>query len=451
MAGKIDKRNLSLGEKRLFLLGVVMIVLMFGLMLPQATLARTWYIKVDGTGDAPTIQAGVDSAAAGDTVLVGPGTYSGRVILSKDVSLIAEETPESTILEAPDGDTVIGVLEVQSPTVIRGFRIRTAFPGYWCPAFASAPMRADGGVGIFCGGSSIRITHNVITDNSTGIAFAHSSALVDSNVISRAGIGLTCQAGTNATISHNQISDCGDLILCYDSSPLVVGNELIGGCIGFEGTQGGSPQIVGNHFSDSMNFAIKIVQSTPLIENNVLDWAGGGIRLSSCGQSGTTVVRGNIVHTEAGGAIDLSDNTGSAIVIENNVTKGVYGVVCAWNSNPLIRNNILLAGTYGIACYESNPVIQCNDVISQIGTPYAGDCSDQTGVNGNFSLDPQFCGIEGSGNYYLQSDSPCAPGNHPDGSECGLVGARPVFCQEVDVKQESWGKIKARFGKEVQK
>jgi len=32
--------------------------------------SRTWEITLDGLGDAPTIQAGIDSAAAGDTVLV---------------------------------------------------------------------------------------------------------------------------------------------------------------------------------------------------------------------------------------------------------------------------------------------------------------------------------------------------------------------------------------------
>ena len=38
--------------------------------------AATWYIKPDGTGEAPTIQAGIDSTAAGDTVLLAPACAS---------------------------------------------------------------------------------------------------------------------------------------------------------------------------------------------------------------------------------------------------------------------------------------------------------------------------------------------------------------------------------------
>ena len=38
------------------------------LVYPTALGARTCYITPDGAGDAPTIQSGVDYAAAGDTI-----------------------------------------------------------------------------------------------------------------------------------------------------------------------------------------------------------------------------------------------------------------------------------------------------------------------------------------------------------------------------------------------
>jgi len=46
---------------------------MLSLFWPIGAVSRTWYVRNDGTGDAPTIQAAVDSAAAGDTVLIGLG------------------------------------------------------------------------------------------------------------------------------------------------------------------------------------------------------------------------------------------------------------------------------------------------------------------------------------------------------------------------------------------
>jgi hypothetical protein len=53
-------------------------------LLSSALQARTWYIKEDGTGDAPTIQAGIDSAAHPDSVLVaGTAEFQGSTRLTK--------------------------------------------------------------------------------------------------------------------------------------------------------------------------------------------------------------------------------------------------------------------------------------------------------------------------------------------------------------------------------
>jgi len=63
-----------------------------------------WYVKADGSGELPTIQAAIDSCTHGDTVLVADGVYTGDGeamfdTKSRDILLMSENGPQTTIFE----------------------------------------------------------------------------------------------------------------------------------------------------------------------------------------------------------------------------------------------------------------------------------------------------------------------------------------------------------------
>jgi hypothetical protein len=119
-------------------------------------------------------------------------------------------------------------------------------------------------------------------------------------------------------------------------------------------------------------------------------------------------------------------------------------------SSPILDNCIVAASrrTVPIDCVEpaSMPVLQCCDVYGNVGGDWVGCIADQLGVNGNFSACPSFCHAE-MGDFHLCDQSPCAPGNHPDGYGCGLIGAWDVgcVCGPTGSKPTTWGAIKSIY------
>ncbi len=141
-----------------------------------------------------------------------------------------------------------------------------------------------------------------------------------------------------------------------------------------------------------------------------------------------------------GGSGDIRFNT---IVGSTGYAQIKFGMV---GTHATINNNIVVNGagggiySDGLGSYQ----ISCNDVWNNAGGDYNGALSDQAGIGGNISADPLFCGVGGSGNFYLQSSSPCAQQNVPSVCSGERMGCYPIKCA-VGVKDQSWGSIKSLF------
>ena len=80
--------------------------------------ARAWTVLTDGTGNAPTIQAAVDSCAAGDSVLVGEGTFFESVVIGVPLSIIGLGAGHSSEISAAGGNYCLITSGAVDPLVV---------------------------------------------------------------------------------------------------------------------------------------------------------------------------------------------------------------------------------------------------------------------------------------------------------------------------------------------
>jgi hypothetical protein len=94
-------------------------VLILSVFFSSPLLANTWHVP----DDAPTIQAGVDAAAAGDTVLVACGTYFEHDIVMKSGICLRSETgnPDCVTIDAGQAGRVMEFNHLDSLVIIQGF------------------------------------------------------------------------------------------------------------------------------------------------------------------------------------------------------------------------------------------------------------------------------------------------------------------------------------------
>jgi hypothetical protein len=366
-----------------------LLVILAVLILTCRVSARTWYITPEGTGDAPTIQAGIDSATSGDTVLVAAGTYSeacrdtlgvGASMLTVwvDIVLVGENGAEATVLDAQGTCRVIGNF---GGATVSGF---TIIGGY-----TEITDEDLGGGGILCLAPGAKVEHCIFSGNYAPHGSAISTVLADIVDCAFSGHG-----GWSCVIGGGTVTGC-----------LFTGSS--GACIMAPGLSAGWWQVTDCVFCRNEGPAVWVYES------------------------GSAFVTGCTVYG--------SDD--EAFLVDG----GWY------HENPSVLqldNTIVACGQTAVLCrdYVCEVTLSCCCLWANENGDYVGCVGGQEGVRGNFSACPSFCSAA-VGDFSLCDESPCLPGNHPDGTACGLIGALGEGCSCGPSRTESstWGSIKSMY------
>jgi len=359
--------------------------------------------------DYATIQAGIDGAIDGDTVLVAAGTYveninyNGKDIVVGSLYLTTQDTSyiSLTVIDGNQNGSVVTFENSEDSTaVLTGFTITNGSSDY--------------GGGIFCSWSHSRIVNCIIISNSAvrggGISCDNSSPIIE-----------------NCSISNNSASYGGG-IYCYYSSPRISYSIMSNNSTGAVLLYTSSPEISFCRITNNMGGpGITIhAQSSPIISNSLIsDNSGDGCRFTN----GSYPDFINCLISNNSGDGLWSSSAGADITnctIAYNAGDGVYTQA----SSVFIHNSILYGNNEFQIYVWSPPLPQIS--YSDVEDKNSGGVHG--GVDwgqGNIDADPFFC-EPGLGDYTLAANSPCVG----SGENLANMGAFDVGCGPLSLSGE---------------
>jgi hypothetical protein len=378
----------------------------------------------------PTIQAAINSAAHGDSIKVRAGTYVEALTLShKDLTLFGESGAEATVITTNFTSRVFDIgADVSLATILSdltfhqgnaneggGIRLKeSASPTIRRCRFTAnrsfVPEESSRGGGMLVGSES----HPVIED----CLFLDNIA--DYFCCWPPGYGMG-----------------GAIAVASGAQPRVLRTVFTNnGAAGFEGGFGGGIHVAASAFAFIQQCTFQDSQGGGIGSN-------GNITVKECTFTGNVAYVGAAIGSNGGqclieeslffdnepwgeggtlyvfGTGEIRNNTVAFNGLEHDPNVGGVSV----GPGVAMRNNIV-AGNKGVGVYcdsQSPSSNACNDVWNNSRGNYFTQC-DRTGIDGNVSLDPQFCD-EVARDLTISAQSPCVP----HGS-CGLIGALGIGC-----------------------
>lgn len=351
--------------------------------------AATWIVDAAGSGDAVTIQGGMDLASSGDSVLVQAGIYPGGIQAKSGVALIGVQGPAHTTVDADGPIECLATAPASVDVLIQGL----TFTGSGC----------DGGLGALVLYGQVVLQGCVVEGNASrlGTVWGDGSLRIVESRFAR----------------NDSCIDVGLPVVDF------IGDLVIESCVFEEAASmfsivthwGGSASVTDCVFRDTWYDVGFLMNGSDLTATGNLFERANAWLVSSQGPWGV-VIRGN-TFVQSGPTLDPHPGW----VIEGNLSTG---------------------GDSGFHIYgglDAGVVFRCNNSWGHDRNWSGFD--DPAGVDGNLSAPPLYCDAA-AGDYHLASNSPCLPANNA----CGvLVGALGEGCGTVGIEPQTWGRIKSAW------
>ena len=214
-------------------------VFMLSLFLPCSF---AFAVTINIPNDYSTIQAGIDAANDGDTILISPGIYieninfNGKNITVGSLFLNTADKfyISQTVIDGnKSGRTVTFENNETSDSMLIGLTIKNGFA-------PNNDWPHDSGAGIFCNNSSpilsdLHIIQNQASTEGGGIDLAYSNAIVKNSTIAfndcgTSGGGVHIRYGNprliNNVIAHNSSDLDGGGVNCNNASPTIINSTF---------------------------------------------------------------------------------------------------------------------------------------------------------------------------------------------------------------------------------
>lgn len=377
-----------------------------------------------------TIQAAVNAAVTGDTVLVAPGTYSGVVPICTGITIEGSGGAEVT--------TIVGGMTCNSSStqaLVRGFTITGGSPGIYIerssPRFENCIV--TGNAGFDGGGVQCRSTSTTYVTSPEFV-----NCLIVGNYATARGGGASFLRTDNYPHPEPRFENCtieGNFGLDFGGG-IYAQNALITleDCRVLSNSAQGSG---GGIFGSSYVVRRCVFRGNQaLLSANPQDSDGGAV--SGDVSIWDSQFSGNSAH-RFGGAIASSGFIIERCTVAENVASLAGGVFVNTGGNPISLRNSIVYGNVGGDVMAGAPIAVIGPSFIGVGGPFTAASLSQFSTADPGFVDPA------NGDFHLSQNSPCRDAGDPnatnlpvadfDGTPRVVGAAIDIGCDEVPAQQ----------------